>query len=167
MREDLNKRAPRVMAVLRPLQGGDRQLPGRPGRGAGGGQQSRRRRAWARAQVPFSKVLYIEQDDFREEPPKKYFRLAPGREVRLRYGYFITCTERREGREDRRGRRGALHLRSGDPRRQHAGRPQGEVHDPLGLGRARRRGRGAALRQPLHQGESRRRRAKARISRSI
>jgi len=41
--------------------------------------------------VPFSKVLYIEQDDFREDPPKQYFRLAPGREVRLRYGYFITC----------------------------------------------------------------------------
>src|SRR5207344_1861394 len=42
--------------------------------------------------VPFSKVLYIEQDDFRENPPKQYFRLTPGREVRLRYGYFITCT---------------------------------------------------------------------------
>jgi glutaminyl-tRNA synthetase len=42
--------------------------------------------------VPFSKVLYIEQDDFRENPPKQYFRLSPGREVRLRYGYFITCT---------------------------------------------------------------------------
>jgi glutaminyl-tRNA synthetase len=43
--------------------------------------------------VPFSKVLYIEQEDFREDPPKQYFRLAPGREVRLRYGYFITCRE--------------------------------------------------------------------------
>ena len=42
--------------------------------------------------VPFSRVLYIEQDDFREEPPKGYFRLSPGREVRLRYGYFVTCT---------------------------------------------------------------------------
>ena len=42
--------------------------------------------------VPFSKVLYIEQDDFREDPPKQYFRLSPGREVRLRYGYFIKCT---------------------------------------------------------------------------
>ena len=42
--------------------------------------------------VPFSRVLYIEQEDFREDPPKQYFRLAPGREVRLRYGYFITCT---------------------------------------------------------------------------
>ena len=43
--------------------------------------------------VPFSKVLYIEQDDFREDPPKQYFRLAPGREVRLRYGYFVKCTD--------------------------------------------------------------------------
>jgi glutaminyl-tRNA synthetase len=43
--------------------------------------------------VPFSKVLYIEQDDFREDPPKQFFRLAPGREVRLRYGYFVTCNE--------------------------------------------------------------------------
>ena len=43
-------------------------------------------------QIPFSRVLYIEQDDFREDPPKQYFRLSPGREVRLRYGYFITCT---------------------------------------------------------------------------
>ena len=48
--------------------------------------------------VPFSRVLYIEQDDFREVPPKKFFRLSPGREVRLRCGYFITCTERGEGR---------------------------------------------------------------------
>ena len=42
--------------------------------------------------MPFSRVLYIEQDDFREDPPKQYFRLAPGREVRLRYAYFVTCT---------------------------------------------------------------------------
>ena len=42
--------------------------------------------------VPFSKVLYIEQDDFREDPPKQYFRLSPGREVRLRYAYLVTCT---------------------------------------------------------------------------
>jgi len=42
--------------------------------------------------VPFSRELYIEQDDFREDPPKQYFRLSPGREVRLRYGYFVTCT---------------------------------------------------------------------------
>ena len=58
----------------------------------GGGQQSRGRVAPARARCRSRSVLYIEQDDFREDPPKQYFRLSPGREVRLRYGYFITCT---------------------------------------------------------------------------
>ena len=55
--------------------------------------------------VPFSRVLYIEQDDFREDPPKKFFRLSPGREVRLRGGYFINCTgateERRRARSSK------------------------------------------------------------------
>jgi glutaminyl-tRNA synthetase len=90
VREDLNKRTPRAMAVLRPLKvvidnyPEDHQEemdainnPEDPGAGT--------------RKVPFSRVLYIEQDDFREEPPKQYFRLSPGREVRLRYGYFITC----------------------------------------------------------------------------
>ena len=90
VREDLNKHAPRVMAVLKPLRVVIDNYPddlveemeainNPEDEGAG----TRR--------VPFSKVLYIEQDDFREDPPKQYFRLAPGREVRLRYGYFITC----------------------------------------------------------------------------
>src|ERR1700683_2555019 len=89
VRDDLNKRALRAMAVLRPLkvvidnypEGQVEQLevvnnPEDPSAGV--------------RQVPFSKVLYIEQDDFREEPPKKYYRLSPEVEVRLRYGYFIT-----------------------------------------------------------------------------
>ncbi len=54
--------------------------------------------------VPFSKVLYIEQDDFREDPPKQYFRLSPGREVRLRYGYFVTCTSVVKDEQRRGGR---------------------------------------------------------------
>jgi glutaminyl-tRNA synthetase len=91
VREDLNRRAARVMAVLRPLrvvidnypEGQTEYMeavnnPEDPSMGT--------------RQVPFSKVIYIEQDDFREDPPKQYFRLAPGREVRLRYAYFITCT---------------------------------------------------------------------------
>jgi glutaminyl-tRNA synthetase len=91
VREDLNKRAPRVMAVLRPLrvvidnypenQVEEMDAVNNP-EDAGAGTRK----------VPFSRVLYIEQDDFREDPPKQYFRLSPGREVRLRYGYFITCT---------------------------------------------------------------------------
>jgi len=90
VREDLNRRALRVMAVLRPLkvvlenydEGRTEELdavnnPEDPSAGT--------------RKVPFSRVLYIERDDFREDPPKKFFRLAPGREVRLRYAYFIQC----------------------------------------------------------------------------
>src|SRR6476660_1884650 len=91
VREDLNKRAPRVMAVLHPLkvvidnypdgQVEEMDAVNNPEDPAAGTRK-----------VPFSKVLYIEQEDFREDPPKEFFRLSPGREVRLRYGYFIKCT---------------------------------------------------------------------------
>src|SRR5271156_1312563 len=90
VREDLNKRAPRAMAVLRPLkvvidnypeiQTEEMEAVNNPEDPSAGSRK-----------VPFSRVLYIEQDDFREIPPPKYFRLSPGREVRLRYGYFITA----------------------------------------------------------------------------
>lgn len=92
VREDLNKRAPRVMAVLRPLrvvidnypEGLVEEMeavnnPEDPSMGT--------------RKVPFSRVLYIERDDFREDPPKQFYRLAPGREVRLRYAYFIKCVD--------------------------------------------------------------------------
>ena len=92
LREDLNKRAPRMMGVLRPLkvvlenypEGQVEELecinnPEDPSAGT--------------RKVPFSRVLYIEQEDFREDPPKQFYRLAPGREVRLRYAYFITCKD--------------------------------------------------------------------------
>jgi glutaminyl-tRNA synthetase len=91
VREDLNRRAPRVLGVLRPLklvidnypEGKTEELdavnnPEAPDAGT--------------RTVPFSRELYIEQDDFREVPPPKYFRLAPGQEVRLRYAYFVKCT---------------------------------------------------------------------------
>jgi glutaminyl-tRNA synthetase len=91
VREDLNKRAPRVMAVLRPLkvvidnypeyQVDEMDAVNNPEDESAGSRK-----------IPFARVLYIEQDDFREVPPPKYFRLSPGREVRLRYGYFVTCT---------------------------------------------------------------------------
>jgi glutaminyl-tRNA synthetase len=90
VREDLNKRAPRVMAVLRPLKVVIDNYPE--------GQveeveavNNPEDESVGKRKVPFSKVLYIEQDDFREDPPKQYYRLSPGREVRLRYGYFITA----------------------------------------------------------------------------
>ncbi len=91
IREDLNKRADRVMAVLRPLklvltnypegQVEEMEAVNNPEDASAGTRK-----------VPFSRELYIEQDDFREDPPKQFFRLAPGREVRLRYGYFVKCT---------------------------------------------------------------------------
>jgi glutaminyl-tRNA synthetase len=90
LRDDLNKRAPRAMAVLRPLkvvienypEGRVEELdcvnnPEDPSAGS--------------RKVPFSRVLYIEQDDYREDPPKDFFRLAPGREVRFRWAYFVKC----------------------------------------------------------------------------
>jgi glutaminyl-tRNA synthetase len=91
IREDLNSRAPRVMGVLRPLrvvienypegQVEEMEAVNNPEDASAGSRQ-----------VPFSRVLYIEQDDFREVPPPKYYRLSPGTEVRLRYAYLIRCT---------------------------------------------------------------------------
>lgn len=92
IREDLNERAPRVMAVLRPLKVVITNYPE--------GQVEQLEAAnhpqnavMGTRQVPFARELYIEADDFMEDAPKKFFRLAPGREVRLRYAYFITCNE--------------------------------------------------------------------------
>ncbi|MBW1922914.1 MAG: glutamine--tRNA ligase/YqeY domain fusion protein [Deltaproteobacteria bacterium] len=92
VREDLNRRAPRVMAVLRPLRVVLENYP-----------EDRveeleavnnpEDEAMGTRKVPFSKVLYIERDDFMEEPPKKFYRLAPGREVRLRYAYYVKCND--------------------------------------------------------------------------
>ncbi|MGA9986585.1 MAG: glutamine--tRNA ligase/YqeY domain fusion protein [Terriglobales bacterium] len=90
VREDLNKRAPRVMAVLRPLKVVIDNYPEGQVEEVEAVNNPEDESAGKR-KVPFSKVLYIEQDDFREDPPKQYYRLSPGREVRLRYGYFITA----------------------------------------------------------------------------
>jgi glutaminyl-tRNA synthetase len=91
LREDLNRRALRVMAVIRPLRVVIDNYPDGQVEYMEAVNNPEDETAGTR-QVPFSKILYIEQDDFRENPPKQYFRLSPGREVRLRYGYFITCT---------------------------------------------------------------------------
>ena len=90
VREDLNKRAPRVMAVLRPLKIVIDNYPEGQVEQVEAVNNPEDESAGKR-EVPFSRVLYIEQDDFREDPPKQYYRLSPGREVRLRYGYFITA----------------------------------------------------------------------------
>ena len=92
LREDLNKTSPRVMAVLRPLKVVIDNYPNGKVEQLQAVNNPEDPAAGTRS-VPFSKVLYIEQDDFMENPPKKFYRLAPGREVRLRYAYFITCTD--------------------------------------------------------------------------
>jgi len=91
VREDLNQHAPRVMAVLRPLKVVIDNYPENLVEEMEAVNNPEDPSAGMR-KVPFSRVLYIEQDDFREDPPKQYFRLSLGREVRLRYGYFVTCT---------------------------------------------------------------------------
>jgi glutaminyl-tRNA synthetase len=92
IREDLNRRAPRVMAVLRPLKVVIENYP--PGETEWLDAVNNPEDASAGSRkVPFSRELFIERDDFREHPPKEFFRLAPGREVRLRYAYYITCNE--------------------------------------------------------------------------
>src|SRR5215467_13288086 len=90
VREDLNKRAPRVMAVLHPLKVVIDNYPETQVEEMDAQNNPEDESAGWR-KVPFSRELYIEQDDFREVPPPKYFRLSLGREVRLRYGYFITA----------------------------------------------------------------------------
>jgi glutaminyl-tRNA synthetase len=89
-RENLNKVAPRVMAVLRPLKVVITNYPEGQVEESEAVNNPEDPSAGTRL-VPFSREIYIEQDDFREDPPKKFFRLAPGREVRLRYGYIIKC----------------------------------------------------------------------------
>lgn len=92
VREDLNKRALRMMAVLRPLRVVIENYPEGQTEEMDAVNNPEDPSAGIR-KVPFSRVLYIEQDDFREDPPKQYYRLSPGKEVRLRWGYFITCTK--------------------------------------------------------------------------
>ncbi len=90
VRDDLNKRASRVMGVLNPLKVVIDNYPDDLVEHMEAINNPEDESAGKRT-VPFSKVLYIEQDDFREDPPKQFFRLTPGREVRLRYGYFVKC----------------------------------------------------------------------------
>jgi glutaminyl-tRNA synthetase len=92
VREDLNKRAPRAMAVLRPLEVVIENYPEGEVEHVDVGNNPEDPAAGTR-KVPFSRVIYIEHDDFREDPPKKFYRLSPGREVRLRNAYFVTCRE--------------------------------------------------------------------------
>ena len=147
VRDVLNRTAPRRFAVLDPLkvvienypegQVEEMEVANNPEDPSAG---SRR--------VPFTRELWIERDDFMEEPARKFFRLAPGREVRLRSAYFVTCTRGRQGR-GRPGRGAALHVRPGHARRRRSRRPPPQGDPPLGVGRSRRARGGPALRPPL------------------
>jgi glutaminyl-tRNA synthetase len=92
LRDDLNQRAQRVMAVLDPLKVVITNYPADQVEQMDAVNNPEDKSAGTRP-VPFSRVLYIEREDFREDPPKKFFRLAPGREVRLMHAYYITCTD--------------------------------------------------------------------------
>ncbi len=143
VRDVLNRTAQRRFAVLRPLrlvienypegQVEELEAVNNPEDSGAGTRQ-----------VPFTRELWIERDDFMEEPPSKFFRLAPGREVRLRYAYFVTCTDVVKDAE-RRDRRAPLHLRSGDARRGCPGRPPAQGDAALALGRTRRARRSPSL----------------------
>lgn len=92
IREDLNKHAPRVMGILRPLKVVIDNFPEDRVEELDA-MNNPEDMAMGTRKIPFSRIIYIEQDDFMEDPPKKFFRLAPGREVRLRYGYYVTCVD--------------------------------------------------------------------------
>ncbi len=92
VRDDLNKTSVRVMGVLKPLKVVIENYPEGQAEELDAVNNPEDPNAGTR-KVPFSRVLYVEQDDFMEDPPRKFFRLSPGREVRLRYAYFITCTD--------------------------------------------------------------------------
>ena len=153
IREMLNKTALRRMAVLRPLkvvienypegQSEELEAINHPDDPAAGTRK-----------IAFGRELYIEQDDFMENPPKKFFRLSPGNEVRLRYAYFIKCREVDEERR-RRGRRTALHLRSRDQGRQRARRPQGQGDHALAVGGAVDAGGNPHLQSAVRQARAR------------
>ncbi len=148
LRDDLNKTAQRVMAVLRPLKVVITNYPD--------GQieemdavNNPEDESAGRRKVPFSKELYIEQDDFMEAPPKKFFRLAPGREVRLRYAYYITCDEVIKDKQTGE----IIELRcTYDPETRGGSSPDGRKVKgtiALGLGGERLAGGSAALRSPV------------------
>jgi glutaminyl-tRNA synthetase len=93
VRDDLNMRVPRVMCVVNPLKVVITNYPEGQVEWLDASYYPYDVPKTGSRKIPFSRELYVERDDFMEDPPKKFFRLGPGREVRLRYGYFITCTD--------------------------------------------------------------------------
>ena len=151
VREDLNQRAPRVMGVLRPLRVVIENYPeGQVGRGRRR-QQSRRIRRPARARCRSRAMLYIEQRRLPGGSAEEVLPAGAGPRSAAALRLLHHLHRRREGPGDRRDRRAALHLRSGDARRRRARRPEGEGDAALGVGRARGRRRGPALRSAVQR----------------
>ena len=130
IREDLKTKAPRMMAILHPVKlvidnypEGQVEYLTAP--------NNLENEALGSREVPFGRELYIEAEDFMEEPPKKYFRLFPGNEVRLMDAYFVTCTG---CEKDENGNITVIHchLRSRDQGRKRTGRQKGKRYHPLG-----------------------------------
>ena len=115
LRDDLNRRAERRMAALNPLKVVIENFPDGETDYLDAINNPEDESAGTR-RVPFTREIYIERDDFMEDPPRRFYRLAPGREVRLRYGYFIKCEDAVKD-EDGNVSRVALHIRSRDPGR--------------------------------------------------
>jgi glutaminyl-tRNA synthetase len=148
LRDDLNQRVPRLLCVPRPLRVvitnwepgrvEEIEAPLYPHDVPLEGSRT----------LPFTGALYIDRDDFMEDPPRGFHRLAPGREVRLRYAYVIRCDD--VVKDARRGRRAPLQLRSRDPRRIGECRPPRQGHDPVGLGSAFPALRAPPLRPAAH-----------------
>ena len=154
VREDLNKRALRAMAVLRPLKVVIENFPEGRVEEVEAVNNPEDPSAGTR-RVPFSRELYIERDDFMEDPPKKFFRLSPGAEVRLRYRLHSQVRARGQGRVGEH-HRAALHVRSrvAQRRNRHAAR-EGDL--ALGIGAACAGRGGTALRSPVRLARSGRR----------
>ncbi len=162
LRDDLNERAERRIAVLDPVKLIIDNFPEGSAEDCFAPNHPQRPELGRRA-LPLTRELWIEREDFQEHPPKGYFRLSPGAEVRLRYGYVIRCVG--VDKDEQGGHHGrALHLRSGHPER-HAGRrdAQGQGQHPLAFGAARAARRSAAVRSTVRGGAARTR-ARARAA---
>ena len=166
LRTDLNKRAPRVMGVLAAAKGRDRQLPARARSSRWRPSTTRKTRAWARAGPVLARAVHRARRFPRGAAEEV---LSPGARPGSAAALRLSRPLHRRGERpaDGRGGRGALHVRSGHPRRQHARRPQGEGHDPLGFGRPRGSGPKCGSTTTCSPSPIRATCRKARITRSI
>ena len=159
VRDDLNMRVPRVMCVVNPLKVVITNYPEGQIEGLDASYYPHDVPKTGSRTIPFSRELYIERDDFMEDPAEEILPAGAGAGGSPALRLLHDVHRRHQGRVGRR-RRAALHVRSGDERRRRAGRPQGAGDDPLGVGRARARLRASSVRQAVHRAQSGRRRGR-------